>query len=297
MLAIDKTGNEIRLASSRSPEVTLDANGREYLEPYPGGRTSHVRATLTGNRLTVVSNGNQPNDFTATFEPLDNGQRMLVTREMYAERLNHSVRVRSYYDRTSAVAQFNIFTGPASGDQARGNFIVPDGTMIVASLNNSLSTKTAVDGDRFTMTVREPAGYRNATVEGHITNVDRSGRFAGRASMTFNFDRIRLRNGQTYPFAGIVENLQASNGEDIRVDNEGAIAEQDSQSKTTLERSAIGGAVGALIGAIAGGGKGAAIGAAIGVGTGAGSVYVQGRDDFDISKGSRVNIRASAPRY
>jgi hypothetical protein len=301
MLAIDKTGNEIRLASSRSPEVTLDANGREYLEPYPGGRTSHVRATLTGNKLTVVSNGNQPNDFTATFEPLDNGQRMLVTREMYAERLNHSVRVRSYYNRTSAVAQFNIFTGPAWGDQgrvqARGNFIVPNGTMMVASLNQFLTTKTATDGDTFTMTVQEPASYRNATIEGHLTNVDRSGRFAGRANMTFNFDRIRLRNGQTFPFAGIVENLQASNGEDIRVDNEGAVAEQDSQSKDTLERSAIGGAVGALIGAIAGGGKGAAIGAAVGAGAGAGSVYVQGRDDLDLSRDSRVTIRASAPRY
>jgi uncharacterized protein YcfJ len=115
--------------------------------------------------------------------------------------------------------------------------------------------------------------------------------------MTFNFDRIRMRNGQTYPFAGIVENLQASNGEDIRVDNEGAIAERDSQSKDTIQRSAIGGAVGALIGAIAGGGKGAAIGAAIGAGAGAGSVYVQGRDDLELSRGSRVTIRASAPRY
>ncbi len=297
MFAVDKTGNEIVLASTKSPQVTLDANGREYVENYPGGRASRVRATLSGGKLTIVSNGDRANDFTATFEPVDNGQRMLVTREMYAERLNEPVRVRSYYDRTSPVAQFNIFTGPVYGDRASANFMVPDGTMIVASLNNYLTTRTATEGDAFTMTVLEPVSYRNAMIEGHITNVDRSGRFAGRASMTFNFDRVRLQNGQTYSFAGIVETLQASNGEDVRIDNEGAIAEQGSQSKDTLQRSAIGGAVGALIGAIAGGGKGAAIGAAIGAGAGAGSVYVQGRDDLDLSPGSRVTIRASAPRY
>lgn len=63
-----------------------------------------------------------------------------------------------------------------------------------------------------------------------------------------------------------------------------------------MQRAAIGTAVGALIGAIAGGGKGAAIGAVIGAGAGAGSVYVQGRDDLNLSSGTELTIRASAPR-
>jgi outer membrane lipoprotein SlyB len=50
-----------------------------------------------------------------------------------------------------------------------------------------------------------------------------------------------------------------------------------------------------LLGAIIGGGKGAAIGAAIGAGGGAGSVYVQGRDDLELSNGTEFTIRASAP--
>jgi hypothetical protein len=114
--------------------------------------------------------------------------------------------------------------------------------------------------------------------------------------MTLNFDRIRMSDGRTYAFAGVLQSVVATNGEDVRIDNEGAIAEQDSQTKTTVERSAIGGAVGALIGALAGGGKGAAIGAAVGAGAGAGSVFIQGRDNLDIPGGSEVMIRASAPR-
>jgi hypothetical protein len=291
-LALARNGNEVTLASSRSPQVTLDVTGREYLERYPDGRTSHVRATFTNNQLTVISNGNRPNDFKATFQPLQDGRRLLVTREIYVERLREPVRLSSYYDRISDVARFDVdqFDGNRSRD---ANFIVGNGTRIVAVLNNDLSTKTAHDLDRFTLTVREPAAYRNAVIEGYVTNVDRSGRLAGRANITLNFDRVRMPNGRTYDFAGVLQNVT---GEDIRVDNEGVLQEDDSQTKSTIERTAIGTAVGALIGAIAGGGKGAAIGAAVGAGAGAGSVYVQGRDDLELSTGTQLTILATAPR-
>jgi hypothetical protein len=78
--------------------------------------------------------------------------------------------------------------------------------------------------------VLEPARYRNAIIEGYVTNVERSGRLAGRANMTLNFDRIQF-NGRSYDFAGVLENIQTASGEDVRVDNEGAIAEDDSQTR------------------------------------------------------------------
>ena len=81
----------------------------------------------------------------------------------------------------------------------------------------------------------------------------------------------------------------------VRVDNEGAVRDND-QTKQTVTRTAIGTAVGAIIGAIAGGGKGAAIGAVIGAGAGAGSVYIQGRDDLNLNAGTEVTIRATGPR-
>ena len=114
--------------------------------------------------------------------------------------------------------------------------------------------------------------------------------------MTLDFDTIRLRDGSTHRFAGILESVNLGNGDVVRVDNEGAVREDDSQTNKTVTRTAIGTAVGAIIGAIAGGGKGAAIGAAIGAGTGAGSVYVQGRDDLDLTAGTEVTIRATGRR-
>jgi hypothetical protein len=296
MIAMERRGNSVILASSRTPQVTLNVDGMEHWESFPNGRNSRVRASFTGSELRVVSNGDRTNDFTATFTPLDNGRRLLVTRQVYVERLASPVMVRSYYERTSDVASWSVYTG-SPGLDTSGNliFVVPDRTQLMAVLNNDLSTRYSREGDRFTMQVTSPIQYRGATIEGHISNLDRGGRLSGRSEMTFNFDRMRMPDGRTYQFAGIVEAVNTSNGESARVDNEGAVRDNDSRSSATLQRTGIGTAIGAQIGAIAGGGKGAAIGAAIGAGAGAGSVYAQGRDDLNLMRGTTFTIQASSP--
>ena len=173
---------------------------------------------------------------------------------------------------------------------------MPDGTKLTATLNDNLSTKQAQEGERFTLTVRSPPQYDGASIEGHVAKVNRSGRVSGRAEMSFEFDRIRLRDGRTFNFAGYIDSVHTTSGETVRIDNEGRAQDNDSQTGRTVTRAGIGAAVGAVIGAIVGGGKGAAIGAAVGAGAGAGSVYVQGREDFDLMSGTEFMIRASAPR-
>jgi hypothetical protein len=213
------------------------------------------------------------------------------------------VVVRSIYDRTADVARFDIYRGGGStyptttGSVGTSNddYIITNGTTLIATLNNDLNTRNSREGDRFTMTVREPSQYSGATIEGHISQLNRSGRVTGRSQLTFNFDRIRMRDGRTYNFSGFVENVRTANGETVRVDNEGTV-QDSSRTDTTVQRTAVGTAVGAIIGAIAGGGKGAAIGAVLGAGGGAGSVYIQGSDDLDLRTGTEVTIRTSAPQ-
>jgi hypothetical protein len=172
--------------------------------------------------------------------------------------------------------------------------VVPDGARIVGVLDTDLSTRTAAVGDRFTLRVTDPGEFADATIEGHVSQIERSGRVTGRSVMTLDFDSIRLRDGRSYSFAGLVEGVHTTSGEVVRVDTEGAVRD-DSQTTKTETRAAIGTAVGAIIGAIAGGGKGAAIGAILGAGGGAGSVYVQGRNDLDLTRGTEITIRAGAP--
>jgi len=175
------------------------------------------------------------------------------------------------------------------------DFVLPDGETVVGVLNDGLSTQSAREGDRFMLTVRQPWQFEGATIEGHVSNVQHSGRITGRSQMTLHFDRILLRNGKSYPFAGLVESVRTTQGDVVSVDNEGSVRD-DNQTTRTAERAATGTAVGAIIGAIAGSGKGAAIGAVVGAGGGAGSVYMQGRDDLDLTRGAELTIRSSSPR-
>ena len=132
----------------------------------------------------------------------------------------------------------------------------------MAVLNAGLTTKQAKQGDQFALTVRQPTQYAGAVIEGTIASVDRGGRLPGRpgrSQMSLNFDTIRLRNGQTYRFAGILAGVQTLNGDTVKVDNQ-VNAQGDNQSTQTIQGAGIGTAVGAIIYAIAGGGKGAAVG-------------------------------------
>jgi hypothetical protein len=176
--------------------------------------------------------------------------------------------------------------------------VIPGGTQFVTTLDNDLTTDRTREGDRFTMSVRAPAQYAGATIEGYVSRVEAGGRINGRSEITLDFQQIRLRDGRTAGFGGTIESVRAVGGEQVRVDEEsdGSIQERDSRGNTTAQRTAIGAAVGAIIGAIAKGGKGAAIGAAIGAGAGAGSVYVQGRDALELRSGTELTIRSGPPR-
>ncbi len=299
-LAIERRGNSINIASTLSPRLNFVADGIERSEQSVNGRTARVRTAINGEQLVVTSTGDRDSDFSVTFEPIDNGSRLLVTRRVTAPRLDRPVTLQSTYNRISDVAQLNLYGGTQNttyggGPRSSDSFIVPNNTRLIAVLNDNLSTGQSHERDRFTLTVREPSQYQGATIDGYISNINPSGKITGRSQMTLNFERIHLRDGSTYRFAGLVDGVRASGGQSVRVGNEGNV-QSSSQTTKTEERAAIGTGVGALIGAIAGGGKGAAIGAIIGAGGGAGSVYVQGRQNLELRSGTEMTIRASAPR-
>ena len=294
-IAIDLRGRDVTLASSRAPQINFTADGIERVETTNTGRTIRARATLNGQQLTVNSTGDRDSEFNVTFDPIDNGRRLRVTRRVIVAGLANSVIVQSTYNKTDEVARFDINDSTNPNPANGTDFLITNGETVIAVIDSELSSATAVDGDRFTATVRQPSQYQGATIEGHISNVRRSGRVTGRSEMTLNFDRIRLRDGGSYRFAGILESVRTAQGDRVSVDNEGSVRD-NSQTNKTVERAAIGTAVGAIIGAIAGGGKGAAIGAIVGAGGGAGSVYVQGRDDLDLTRGTELTITTTGPR-
>ena len=304
MLAIERRGRTINIVSSTAPRLSYVADGVARTRQLPDGSSARVRAILKGDQLTITYSNVRGND-SVTFDLIDAAGRLSVTRRVYGGTVTQPVIVQSLYERTSNVAQWDIYGSPETGvvptatgqtTTSANTFIVPDGTSLTGVLNEDLSTKDSKERDRFTLTVREPSQYQGATIDGYISNLKRSGKITGRSEMTFNFERIRLANGKSYRFAGVVEGLRTSDEENVKVDTEGAVKEGESRTTTTEKRAAVGAVAGAIIGAIAGGGKGAAIGAIVGAGGGAGSVYIQGRDDLELKRGTEVRISASAPK-
>lgn len=298
MIAIEKNGRTVSMASSNRPQITFDADGVARTETNARGRVITTTVTSTNNDLNINYSGDQTDDFRVTFTADRNG-RLKVTREIYLENRREKVSVSSVYDRTSDVAQFtNVYTGPAGGNtgggtNGNGDFYIANGVSLTATLRNPVSTRASQIGDRFTMDVTSPSQYRGAVLEGRVEQAANSGRINGRASVSLVFDTLTV-NGRRYIFAGIIESVTAANGDSVTVNNEGTIRDSN-QGTTTAARAGIGALLGAVIGAIAGGGQGAAIGAGVGAGAGAGSVLITGRDTIELGAGSTFRITATGP--
>ena len=300
MMAIEKTGRSVTMASSLSPQVTFDADGVARTETTDRGRVIRTTVTATRDAVEISYVGDRANDFYLTLAPTRDGQ-LRVTRRLYLENRNETISVSSVYDKVAEVARWsdiNVnapYPGNTTTGTTYGDFYIPNGTRLTAELNNLVSSRATQVGDRFTMNVTSPDMYRGATIEGRIAQIDNSGRLSGRANVSMEFDNIRMRDGRSYRFAGVIDSVRMLNGDTVSVNNEGTVRESN-QTKKTATRAGIGAALGALIGAIAGGGSGAAIGAAVGAGAGAGTVLIQGRDNVELQQGTEFTITATGPR-
>jgi hypothetical protein len=198
---------------------------------------------------------------------------------------------RNYPDRTYPDRTYPDRTNPdrTYPTGSRGGYGIPNGTRLIATLDSPLDSSTMQDGDRFTVTVQSPSEFNGAVIDG-VVSKSSNGNILSTAKMVLNFDSVRLRNGQSYPFSAILEAVRLPDGTNAKIDNEGTIGGQTDKAVT---RGAVGATLGAIIGAIAGGGKGAAIGAVIGGAGGAGTVFIDGRSNLQMPRGTELSLTAT----
>lgn len=166
---------------------------------------------------------------------------------------------------------------------------VPVGTNLKVRLNDTLSSKNSRVGDKFTVTVLDPVKYNEATVNGHVASIIKSGKIKGRTTMNLDFDSITTADGLSGTLHGYVVRVYGEGGQ---ADKEGGV-QSGSRGKQAIKRGGIGAVAGAVIGGIAGGGKGAAIGLIIGGAGGAGSLAIQGSKELKIENGTELLVRVT----
>jgi outer membrane lipoprotein SlyB/Ni/Co efflux regulator RcnB len=220
-----------------------------------------------------------------------------------AAALADAQRARARQERAEARSRDQGFDQNRDRDRGRdetrprttmqGPLTVPPATEFKIRLGSQIDTKTSRAGDRFTATVMNPSTFENATIEGHISKLNRSGRMTGKTELALEFDSISM-NGQTAPFKA--ELLRIYDSEKVKqVDEEGNV-QTGSRTSDTTKRTTIGAVAGAVLGGLAGGGKGAAIGAVIGAGAGAGTVLIEGNKDLVLDPGTEMLVRTEGQR-
>ena len=184
-------------------------------------------------------------------------------------------------------------------------FTVPPGTRVLLSMINSVSTKSASEGERIYLetvfpilanghVVIPPGSY----VAGTVTDVKRPGRMKGRGELYIRFDSLTLPNGVTRDFRARVGSLDGRAAETLDKD-EGKIKSEGNKSgdvKVIGEAAGAGATVGGLAGAAAGhAGMGAGIGAAAGATAGLIGVLVSRGPEAILAKGTTMEMVLDRP--
>jgi outer membrane lipoprotein SlyB len=178
--------------------------------------------------------------------------------------------------------------------RSSGPLNIPVGTELNLRLTSPIDTKNNRTGDRFTAEVITPGPYDRARIEGHIANINKSGKVTGRTELALAFDSITLDDGSRADIAASLVRIVES--ETVKeVDEEGNVR-SGSRTKDSQVRGGVGAAAGAVIGGIAGGVKGAVLGAIIGGAAGVGTVYIEGNKDLLLDPGTELVIRTERTR-
>jgi len=180
------------------------------------------------------------------------------------------------------------------------DFLVPAGTKVPLSMINSISTKTAAEGERIYLEtvfpilangriVIPPGSY----VAGTVTSVKRPGRVHGRGELYVRFDSLTLPNGVTRDFRARIGSLDGT-APDTLDKSEGKVKSDGNKAgdvKTIGEAAGAGAGIGGLAGAAAGHpGMGAGIGAAAGAAAGLVGVLLTRGPEAVLAKGTTMEM-------
>jgi ketosteroid isomerase-like protein len=108
LLVIEQKGKRVAIASSRAPRMTLEADGSNRIERTSSGNRVQTRAALSGSELIVTVSGKIDDRFSVSFNLLDNGRSLKVTRHIHAKELNQPIVIQSFYNRISDEVQWGI---------------------------------------------------------------------------------------------------------------------------------------------------------------------------------------------
>lgn len=184
-------------------------------------------------------------------------------------------------------------------------YTVANGESFRVRMNETISSKTAVVGDRFTTTVTEPVYSTTGVVviptgskvTGRVDSVTKAKKGGDPGSISATFVEVRLPNGTRRAINGSLTDLDTKKA---KSDDEGT-ASGDDRKNDKLIFIGGGAAGGAVLGGAVGGGKGAIIGGLLGAGAGLLGERLTKGEDAEVKSGTefgvQLNQSVSLPKF
>ena|SRR5579872_23552 len=179
---------------------------------------------------------------------------------------------------------------------------IPPGSHILLQMVNSVSSRTAREGDYVYLTTASPVVVdgkivvpTGSYVQGVVSHSKRSGRMAGRAMLGIRLQNLTLPQGQTFKFSPRLSSVD-SEGSGQKVEGKENQVQQGRDIAQDAERIAILAGTGASVGGLTdrawqGAGIGAGIGGAVGLAT---ALVTRGKE-VDLRRGTTLDVVFDRP--
>ncbi len=174
--------------------------------------------------------------------------------------------------------------------------VIPAKTEIFITLERTINTKTASEGDRFYGVTDVPVTFQDKTVVpvgsyviGFVDFADKPGRLRGKSELRLRFDTVILPSGITRKIEAVVQSAEGQRRDPN--DEEGTLEGGGSQTSETATTGAGGAVTGGVIGGLSGGLKGLGVGAGVGAATGALIGLLKKGQHVVLQRGTSVTIQ------
>jgi hypothetical protein len=179
---------------------------------------------------------------------------------------------------------------------------LPQGAHLMLRMENSITTRTAKDGDYVYLRTGSPISVAGniilpvgSYVQGVVTNARRSGRVKGRAELAIRLETITLPSGPVYKFSPKLASVDSGTGDQKVVGKESSVQEGPSHGQDAARIAILAGS-GASIGAIVDrSARGAGIGAGAGAAVGLATVLLTRGREVELRQGTSLDVVFDRP--
>jgi len=179
---------------------------------------------------------------------------------------------------------------------------IPRGAHVLLRMVNSVSTRTAAEGDFIYLRTASPIASQgriivppDSYVQGVVAHVKRSGRVSGRAELAIRLETLTLGAGRVVKFTPKLSSVEPGDDGDKVKGEEGNI-EVGSSAGQDVARIAILAGSGAAIGGITDHSwEGAGIGAGIGSGVGVATALLTRGKELELRQGASLDVVFDRP--